>query len=171
MAKGMKRIQRGTGEHYLWDIVEDRVEEGGTGGREQEEGPPYPNPTQPKPSPAPSKPTLLVHPKLSLQETGQVRMSGMRVEARCGARPSHIQWWSLGNDPLMLMEENLVLMVCGSQMNQLCLCGKDYTIESFISRWCKWHPDTKCSVLTQNSHTEICNHMCAVQKTQHNNIL
>lgn len=109
----MRKIQRGTGEHYIETQVENKVGEGGRGGREHP--PPTPYHIPPNPS-LPGK-------KLSLWETGQVRMSGMSVKSKCGTTQGHHtysderwatpHWWR--------WEEDLVLMVCDSQMDQMCV--------------------------------------------------
>lgn len=58
----MRKIQRGTGEHYTETQVENKVGEEGRGGREQEEEPPAPPhlipPTQPSP-PLPENTSLV----------------------------------------------------------------------------------------------------------------
>lgn len=100
----MRKSQRGTGEHYIETQVENKVGEGGRGGREQEEEPPRPAP----PYPIPPNSSL---PK-KLWETGQVRMNGMSVKARCGTTRGHHTYsderWA--TPTLMAMEEDLVLM-------------------------------------------------------------
>lgn len=62
--------------------------------------------------------------KLSLWETGQVKISGMSVEARCGMTQghhthAHANKSSPGKAAQMTMEEDLVLGGCDSKMGLL----------------------------------------------------
>lgn len=148
-----------------WTLYRDtgRKQGGGREGEEEESRktnhpiPPYPIP------PCFSNPSLPK--KLSLWETGQVRMRGMSAKARHedithtvmsgGQRHTDGDGGGSGVDGLWLID--------GS--------AATYTLEwvgiPLQSHLCKCHLDTKWSVLTQNSPIEMCNHICAVQKTTH----
>ena len=96
MARKWERFQE---EHYIETQVENKVGEGRGGGREQEEELPHPTP------PHPTQPNPPTRTRLSLWETGQVRMSGrMRVKARCGTTrgASHIQWGAPGGGATLM---------------------------------------------------------------------
>lgn len=156
----MRRIQRGTCEHYIETQVENKVEEGRDRRKRAGRGP---TPSHPIPShlacPNPPSPT-----KLSPWETGQVRIVWVS-RIWHDTRISHIQWRALANATRRAMEGDRVVMVYGSQMDQLQHCRGSGFLYNHAGAGGTW---THSVVYLPRIHINVQPHVCSTNDTTSN---